>query len=51
MEVVRKCYDRMRQDCRRISVSIKIDARQGAEDRLSYKIKRVQSEVGRTLET
>ena len=51
MEVVKKCYDRMRQDCRRISVSIKIDARQGAEDRLSYKIRRVQSEVGRTLET
>ena len=51
MDVVRKCYERMRQDCNRITVSIKIDARTGAEDRLNYKIKKVQAEVGRTLET
>ena len=46
-EVVRQCYLRMNQDCRRISVSIRVDARQGSSDRLRGKIASVERELGR----
>ena len=49
--VVRECYERMRADCRRISCSIKVDAREGRDGRLDGKIARVQEVVGRRLET
>ncbi|MCP4594214.1 MAG: MTH1187 family thiamine-binding protein [bacterium] len=49
MEVVRKCYERMAQDCSRISVSIKIDARQGRSGRLESKIAKVERIVGKNL--
>ncbi|MFO0730226.1 MAG: thiamine-binding protein [Nitrospiraceae bacterium] len=29
--VVKKCYERMRKDCGRISCTIKVDARKGAK--------------------
>lgn len=50
-DVVRACYDRMSQDCRRISCAIKVDARQGRSGRLTGKIEKVQSLLGRELET
>ncbi|MFH1417099.1 MAG: MTH1187 family thiamine-binding protein [Planctomycetota bacterium] len=49
--VVRKCYDRMSQDCRRITCTIKLDARQGREGRLTGKIEKIESTLGRKLET
>jgi len=49
MEVVRRCYERMRQDCTRISCSIKIDAREGASGRLDAKIDSVEQRLGRKL--
>ncbi len=47
--VIKKCYERMSEDCRRISVAIKLDIRQGASDRLTAKIAKVEKLVGREL--
>jgi len=47
--VVDACFERMRSDCERISVSIKIDYRRGCEGRLESKIASVEKKVGRTL--
>ncbi len=49
--VIRACYERMSEDCRRITCSIKVDARQGAEGRLRGKVERVERTVGRKLST
>ena len=49
MEVVTKCYEHMSQDCERISVSIKIDARKGQSGRLSGKIASVEKHLGRPV--
>lgn len=46
---IKKCYERMAQDCRRISVSVKMDIRQGHEGRLTAKIAKVESLLGREL--
>jgi uncharacterized protein (TIGR00106 family) len=50
MAVIKQCHDRMAQDCRRISVSIKMDIRQGHEGRLTSKIARIESILGRELD-
>ena len=47
MQVVRSCYERMREDCERISVSIKIDYRGGASGRLESKIESIERHLGR----
>lgn len=49
MAVVKACYVAMRRDCRRISCSIKIDAREGHADRLKAKVASVEERVGRKL--
>jgi uncharacterized protein (TIGR00106 family) len=49
--VVQRCYERMRQDCRRITATIKVDAREGLEGRLESKVQRVERTVGRKLRT
>lgn len=51
MRVVKRCYERMRKDCNRISCSIKIDARKGAKGRLTSKVASVEKRLGRTLKT
>ena len=47
--VVKQCYERMNQDCSRISVSIKVDYRKGRKAGLTSKTAKVQSTVGRKL--
>ncbi len=47
--VIQQCYERMRQDCRRISCSIKVDWRAGKEGRLESKIDRVERILGKKL--
>lgn len=47
--VVKKCYERMSEDCNRISTSIKVDYRKGKSGRLDSKIKSIENKVGRTL--
>jgi uncharacterized protein (TIGR00106 family) len=49
--VVKKCYERMRKDCRRISVGIRVDYRKGATGRLESKIASVQKRLKRKVKT
>jgi len=49
MNVVRKCYEQMRQDCSRIACRIDIDYRSCRENGLEGKIKSVEEKVGREL--
>lgn len=47
--VVRSCFDKMAEDCDRISVSIKVDYRKGKENRITTKIESVEAQVGKEL--
>jgi uncharacterized protein (TIGR00106 family) len=49
--VVRKCYERMRKDCNRISCTIKVDYRKGYKGRLSGKVASVEKHLKRRLKT
>jgi uncharacterized protein (TIGR00106 family) len=49
MKVLTACYERMAQDCERISVSAKIDARKGSSGRLDAKLASLESKLGRSL--
>lgn len=49
MAVVKQCFDRMREDCPRISCAIKIDYREGASGRLESKMASVEARLGKTL--
>jgi len=49
MEVVRACYEKMKSDCSRISVAMKIDYRHGRSGRLRSKIESVEERLGRNL--
>jgi len=51
MSVIRRCYERMAEDCNRISCSIRIDARKGHEGRLTSKVEKVEALLGRRLQT
>lgn len=48
--VVRSCYQKMSEDCERISCAIKIDYRRGTSGRLESKIKSVEKHLGRDVE-
>ena len=48
--VVQQCYERMREDCRRITCSIKVDWRVGGTGRLESKIARIEEIVGKELQ-
>ena len=47
--VVKKCYDRMRKDCRRISCTIKVDYRKGHSGRLVSKVASVEKQLKRRV--
>ncbi len=49
MAVVKECMDKMQSDCNRVSVSIKMDVRDGATDRLTGKIASVEKSLGRPV--
>lgn len=49
--VVKRCYERMKKDCHRISVTIKVDYRKGKEGRLQKKINSVEKKLHRKLKT
>jgi len=49
--VVKRCFERMRKDCNRISCSIKVDYRKGAQGRLHAKVASVGKRLGRKLKT
>jgi uncharacterized protein (TIGR00106 family) len=47
--VVKACFERMRQDCDRISTVIKVDYRKGAKGRLVSKMESVEKTLGKKL--
>jgi len=49
--VVKQCYDAMSVDCDRITCTIKVDARKGAQGRLTAKVRSVEQKLGRRLRT
>ena len=51
MAVVTACFERMSQDCKRVSTSIRIDYRAGPGGRLASKIATVEGKLGRKLST
>jgi len=51
MGVVRRCHERMREDCDRITTSIRVDYRAGATGRLESKVASVEEKLGRKLAT
>jgi uncharacterized protein (TIGR00106 family) len=51
MAVVTACFERMREDCDRISTSIRIDYRAGPGGRLQSKLESVRQKLGRPLST
>jgi len=49
LDVVRQCFKKMEESCRRVSCSIKIDYRKGQSGRLVSKIESVEEKLGREL--
>ncbi len=49
--VVRKCYERMKKDCNRISCTIKVDYRKGHEGRLESKVASVERHLKRKIKS
>ncbi|TKB70386.1 MAG: MTH1187 family thiamine-binding protein [Nitrospira sp.] len=49
--VVKKCYERMSKDCKRISCTIKVDYRKGYAGRLSGKVASIEKRLKRKLKT
>ena len=49
--VVRQCYERMKEDCNRISCTMKVDYRKGHEGRLRGKVASVEKQLKKTLKT
>lgn len=50
MGVVKACWEKMREDCDRISTIVKIDYRKGKTGRLQSKIKSVETKLGREMQ-
>ena len=48
-QVVRKCYERMKKDCNRISCTIKVDYRKGHAGRLESKMASVEKRLKRKV--
>jgi uncharacterized protein (TIGR00106 family) len=50
-DVVRRCFQRMKKDCNRISCTIKVDYRKGHKGRLTAKTAGVEKRLKRKLRT
>jgi len=48
--VVKACWERMREDCDRISTIVKIDYRKGKTGRLDSKVASVEKKLGRKMQ-
>ncbi len=47
--LIKKCFEKMSEDCNRISISIKADYRKGKRGRLEGKIKSLEEKLGREV--
>ena len=46
MALVKRCFDALKQDCSRIYMTIKVDYRQDATNRMEGKIRSVEQKMG-----
>lgn len=51
MGVVKACWERMKEDCDRVSTVVKIDYRKGRSGRLISKVESVEKTLGKKLKT
>jgi len=51
MEVLKKGFERLKEDCNRVSITMKIDYRKGKKNRLTQKVKSVEEKLGREVKT
>ena len=51
MAVVRRCFERMSQDCGRVACQVKLDYRRGPAGRLDAKVDKLKRVTGRDLRT
>jgi uncharacterized protein (TIGR00106 family) len=51
MALLKTCFERMADECERVSITFKGDWRRGASGRLTAKIAKVESTLGRKLKT
>jgi uncharacterized protein (TIGR00106 family) len=51
MAVVTACFERMRQDCDRVSTQIRVDYRAGPGGRIKAKVDSIEQKLGRKLAT
>lgn len=49
MGVVKQCYEKMSEDCDRISCYLKVDARKGRSNRIHGKVNKLESVLDRKL--
>ncbi|NPA41682.1 MAG: MTH1187 family thiamine-binding protein [Aquificae bacterium] len=51
MNVLKKGFEELKKDCPRISITMKIDYREGKSGRLRSKVESVQEKLGREIKT
>ena len=51
MEVLKKGFEDLKKDCPRISITMKIDYREGKSGRIRSKVESVQEKLGRDIST
>ena len=49
--IVKRCFEAMKKDCNRISVSLKVDYRKGHRGRLNSKVASIEKRLKRKLKT
>lgn len=49
MGVVKDCYEKMSEDCDRVSCYLKVDARKGKSNRINGKVNKLESVLNRPL--
>lgn len=49
--VIKQCFERMSQDCDRISTVIKVDYRKGSVGRISGKVRSIENRLNKKLKT
>ncbi len=51
MEVLKRGFEELKKECPRISITMKIDYREGKSGRLRSKVESVQEKLGRDIKT
>lgn len=51
LAIIKRCYEQLEPDCRRVYSTVKFDIRRGAVNRLEGKIASVEQKAGKKLRT